>query len=387
MSIKKTKSAMYAGAILAAFAMSGGAFAAGAAGDSFSFETAGTLGTGDYVAITGNGTFESGGEAASRAAGVPIRAAEHAQALQIAGTVAYTNSADSGITSGSSQVDFMFKVEPTDELENPTDSDIHVALAVGETNNAAGTTASIKLWCSTNTAASGTAQGWVTLTDSATVGAWMRATLVLDYSANRCQVSLEGDPMKAEGAVDGSWYMFAGTPAHNFVKSITMVGSTMIDDLVVSHNSLDNYNPYVDESGDPITVDAGTSGVEVPLNYINEYGVTKAQAEADADVSDGAGMTISQKYVAGLDPTSATKFELKTMNMTSATAATVTFPGANAASAYTVSVTTDAAGETPAAGVTVGGISQTGSGEKVNTVNLSNLPAEGTVYIHLKATK
>ena len=40
--------------------------------------------------------------------------------------------------------------------------------------------------------------------------------------------------------------------------------------------------------------------MNVTYDYMNKYGVSKSQVEADQTV--GAGMKVSEKYVAGLDP-------------------------------------------------------------------------------------
>ena len=353
MTIKTCKTAVRASTLLAAIALSGGAFAAGAAGDSYNFET-GTFA--EQAGLAGNGTIVDGAPAAPRV-GYPITEGTHAKVLEIAGTVTYTNSAAAGeVTSGSSQVDFMFKVEPTDELENPEGNDVQIALAVGETN-AVGTTAPIKLWCKTTT--SGDA-GWVVLKESVTTGDWVRATLVLDYSetAKKCKVSLDGDPV-----LNGSseWFYFAGSPAHQFVKSISMVGSTSVDDLKVSYDA--NYQI----PGGSTTVAASGQGSNVTYEYINKYGVTVEQATSATPLNAESGMSVADKFEAGLDPKSATKFALQTMTTTKSSA-TVTFPGANSTSRYSVKVKDSSNNVITSA--TNAAITQTGDGEKVNTATL-----------------
>ena len=143
MTIKTLKTAACAGALMSAVAWSGGAFAAGASGDSYDFET-GTIDS--WTGLSGNGrsaTVTPG----EPAVGYPLTNAEHTAVLEIAGTVTYVNDVTGGApSSNASQVDFMFKVEPTDELEDPSGDDIRVALAVG-TNDVGSTTAPIKLWC------------------------------------------------------------------------------------------------------------------------------------------------------------------------------------------------------------------------------------------------
>ena len=234
----------------------------------------------------------------------------------------------------------MFKVEPTDELENPDGSDIQVALAVGETNATPVETAPIKLWCKTTSDAAN--PGWVTLKQSVGTGTWVRATLVLDYNATpkRCKISLDGDPVlnpEATASEQGSeWFYFAGGAESTFVKSISMVGSTRVDDLKVSYDALASY-----------TVPAATPTIAndsaVTYDYINKYGVTVAEATSSTPLNAESGMTVAQKFEAGLDPKSSTKFALQTMTTTKSEA-TVTFPGTNGTGNYTVKVGTTKGG-------------------------------------------
>ena len=356
MTIKTCKTAVRASTLLAAIALSGGAFAAGVEGDSYTFATEAALGSETYPALNGNGTVVADGYSYTVGAGKPLSGAD-GNVLEIAGTVTYTNSAASMAANTSSQVDFMFKVEPTDELENPDGADIQVALAVGETNATPVETAPIKLWCKTTSDAANA--GWVTLKESVGTGAWVRATLVLDYSdtAKKCKVSLDGDPV-LNGTSE--WFYFAGTPAQQFVKSISMVGSTKIDELKVSYTT--DVASYSLPGGNTTVAGAGA----VTYDYINKYGVTVAQAASSEPLIAESGMTVAQKFEAGLDPKSATKFELQTMTTTKSTA-TVTFPGANPVGSYKVSAKT--AGGTE---VATGTISKSSTdGENVNSAEIA----------------
>ena len=333
MTITTCKAVVRASTLLAAIALSGGVFAAAAAGNSYNFETDGTLGTGDYAELAGNGTVVADSYTAPRV-GAPLTG-DHTKVLEIAGTVTYTNAGDEQPTgSASSQVDFMFKVEPTDELENPEGSDIQVALAVGVTN-ATGTTAPLKLWCKTSTSAEA---GWATIKDSVNVGDWVRATLVLDYSetAKKCKISLDGDPVKNG---DSEWFYFAGAAAQPFVKSISMVGSTHVDDLKVSYDAAGSYAL----PGGDTTIAASGQGSNVTYGYINKYGVTVEEATSATPLNAESGMSVADKFAAGLNPKSSTKFALQTMTTTKSSA-TVTFPGAKGTGNYTVKVGTTKGG-------------------------------------------
>ena len=334
MTIKTCKTAVRASTLLAAIALSGGAFAAAAVGDSYTFNTENEMGTGDLAGLSGNGTVVVDAYDYTARAGKPLSGAD-TKVLSIAGTVTYTNAGDSAGTS--SQVDFMFKVEPTDELENPDGTDIQVALAVGETNATPVNTAPIKLWCKTTSNADDAE--WVTLKQSVGTGTWVRATLVLDYSetAQKCKVSLDGNPVLNVANDNSEWFYFAGTPGQQFVKSISMVGSTEIDELKVSYDA--NYSI----PGGNTTVAGTGQGSNVTYEYINKYGVTVAQATDSSYTCANSGMTVAQKFEAGLNPTTDTKFELQTMTTTKSSA-TVTFPGTNGNGNYTVKVGTTKGG-------------------------------------------
>ena len=363
MLMKTCENAVRASAILAAVALSGGAFAAGAAGDAYTFET-GTFA--DQAGLFGNGTIVQATYAAP-AVGKPLPGTENAKVLEIAGTVTYTNLTSFTNADKASQVDFMFKVESTDELEAPSGDDVQIALAVG-TNDAGAVSAPIKLWC--KSASNGMA-GWQTLGDFAT-GSWVRATIVLDYDApGKCSVSLDGNPV-----LNGTskWFYFANEAVQDYVKSLTMVGSTQIDDLVITNASL---AAYVAPGGDATITPSGTS-VAVTYAYMNKYGVTTNDVARNAKL--GAGMTVAEKFEAGLDPRSETKFEMQSMNVASATSATVTFPGNRGASAYEVEIKNGS-------GTAVGSadISANTEGEGLNTATLT-LPAEAELlYIKVKA--
>ena len=365
MSIKTLETAVRACALTAAVAWSGGAFAAGAAGDFYSFEApaAGTaLADASLSGLTGNGTVKSENYTYSAAIGKPLPGAAHTQVLEIAGTVAYTNLTSFENTANASQVDFMFKVEATDELESITDNTVQTALAVGETN-AVGNTAPIKLWCKV-----AGANTWLTLCNANT-GAWVRASLAIDYSLHRVRVSIDGDPVIASGAVSNAWYALANNGSQSYLKTITMVGSTMIDDLVITNAALAAYTTPGSESA---TVPASSSGVNVPYSYMEEYGVTRAQVMDDEVLNDRSGMKISEKFQAGLDPKSDTKFELKTMQM-SAGSVTVTFPGMNAGNKYSVKAKSSRTGEAILTGATPTKTDSTG--ENVNSATVT-IPAE-----------
>ena len=348
---------MCASAFLAAIAMSGGAFAAGAAGDSYNFES----GTFDSMTgLSGNGSIA---DVTHSATSRPMPAAGDTKVLEIAGTVVYTNATDFVNSANASQVDFLFKVEPTDELEEITDGSVQVALAVG-TNDVGSKTAPIKLWSKET---SGGTAGWQTILASATTGSWIRATLVMDYDAGTCKVSFDNDFAATK--------YLAYNPIYKYVKSITMVGSTQVDELVITNASLAAYNPYKDAEGNDITVSAAGGTVAVTAKYLNDYGIK--ETEVDTVKNETSGMTVAEKFVAGLDPNSATKFELKTMTTTKESV-TVTFPGMHAAGSYSVKVTTK--GGTPVASATSTHTSSEGEGQNSATVSIPSENQDQLLY-------
>ena len=122
---------------------------------------------------------------------------------------------------------------------------------------------------------------------------------------------------------------------------------------------------------------SGTS-TAVTYEYMNKYGVTTNEVAQNATV--GAGMTVADKFTAGLDPRSDTKFDMQTMNVSSTTSATVTFPGNRGAEAYEVEIK-DGTG----AAVGSSSISSNTEGEGSNTATLTLPDNAELLYIKVKA--
>ena len=353
MTIKTYKTAVRASAFLAVLALSGGAFATAGISQSFEESEVGTAAATVDGKFSGNGAVANATLPAATGMGYPI-SGTHEKALEIAGTVTYSEENGALASAGASMVDFMFKVEPTDELEDPTGEGIKVALAVG-TNDVVNETAPIKLWCKTTSSGSA---GWVDLAPAVPTGSWMRATLVLDYANSKCSVALNGSPALNNG---DKWFYFV-TSEGNYVSSITMVGSTLVDDFVVAHNASESSLAPAGANG------AIAGGSRVTYEYINKYGVTVEQAQSSTPLNAESGMSVADKFAAGLNPKSATKFELKTMTMTS-DSVTVTFPGANDTSKYNVVIHDSNGAEVlPQGEITK---TQSGEGEKTNTQTIT----------------
>ena len=368
MTIKTYKTAVRASAFLAVLALSGGAFATAGISESFEEPAVGTAAATVDGKFSGNGVVTNATLPAATGMGYPKEGA-HTKALEIAGTVTYLEENNALESAGASMVDFMFKVEPTDELEDPTGEGIKVALAVG-TNDVVNETAPIKLWCKTT---SGGTAGWVDLASAVPTGSWMRATLVLDYTANKCSVALNGSPALNNG---DKWFYFV-TSEGNYVSSITMVGSTLVDDFVVAHNASESSLAPAGANG----AIAGGSGVT--YDYINKYGVTVDQATSSEPLNAASGMSVADKFAAGLNPKSPTKFEMQSMTMTSATTATIKFPG-NIENGYTVKATSDKAGTTQIKTATVTPGAANEYGETINSAEFTGLSDSGLIYFHVE---
>ena len=241
-----------------------------------------------------------------------------------------------GTTSGNpATVDMMVQiVTPDDALSFPSGTvtnDIQIAVGVD-------TDAKLKIYCKNK---SGTA-GWYALGDTAyTVGSWHRVSFTFDYSNALCQVRVDGDPIltangyfsndtAAYSGKDGSWYTLAKSDS-SALASVEVIGSTAIDDLLVKDG--DSVNAVL-----PALADAtGTTG-GVPNTWIEEQGITRAQATAGTAL-DSSGMTLAGKYAAGYDVADGKKFGVKAMTL-SGTTATVTFDPANVKTGYTYVLST-----------------------------------------------
>ena len=284
---------------------------------------------------TGSGTITASNyTAAVTSIGRPIGAGSNV--LVVEGRV--TRSSVGTTTGQPATVDMMVQiVVPDDALAFPSGTDtsgIQVAVGVD-------TDATLKIYCKNK---SGTA-GWYALGSTAyTVGSWHRVSFTFDYGNALCQVRVDGDPIltangyfsnstTAYSGQDGSWYKLASNSATS-LSSVEVIGSTAIDDLLVKDG--DSVNAVL-----PALADAsGTTG-GVPNTWIEEQGITRAQAEGQA--LDSTGMTVANKYAAGYDVADGKKFGVKTMTLADVNGtptATITFDAANVKSGYTYVLST-----------------------------------------------
>ena len=281
---------------------------------------------------TGSGTITASNyTAAVTSIGRPIGAGSNV--LVVEGRVTRSSV---GTSSGKpATVDMMVQiVVPDDALAFPSGTDTNgIQVAVGVDTNA-----TLKIWCKNKSDAA----GWYSLgTTAYTVGSWHRVSFTFDYGNQLCQVRVDGDPIltangyfsnstDAYSGQDGSWYKLASNSATS-LSSVEVIGSTAIDDLLVKDTDGD-VNSVL-----PTLADAsGTTG-GVPNTWIEEQGITRAQAEGQA--LDSTGMTVANKYAAGYDVADGKKFGVKTMTL-EGTTATITFDAANVKSGYTYVLST-----------------------------------------------
>jgi hypothetical protein len=276
-------------------------------------------------------------------------------------------------------VDMMVQIAlPDDDLAFPSGTettDIQIAVGVE-------TDATLKIWCKNK---DGTV-GWNSLgSTSYTVGSWHRVSFTFDYANQLCQVRVDGDPvitgngiLKAGSTLDGSWYTLATSTTKSALESVQIIGSTSIDDLLVSEAATVNAAlPAMADASTPITV----NGVDVDKTWIEEQGITRDAVANDATAPDGT-MKLSEKYAAGYDVADGKTFGVKSMSM-SGTKATITFDQAAVKSGYTyvLSTSTDNDKWSDATTITIT------SGEAAAGSKTIDLGDAAVKYLKLKVVK
>ncbi len=239
--------------------------------------------------------------------------AGNALALAIEGSV--TNA--SLFTSGTSQVDMMVKVVYPDEALALPSGETDVQIAVGVNTNG-----ELNVYCAPKTG-SGTA-AFVPVSTALTAGDWKRISFNFDYSTGFCEVVLDGLPcVSTYGAlspsttgVAGAWYKLANDAST--LSSMKVVGTTAIDCVYTGTGTTLPFDGTVADSA---------TGADVPRNWLAAQGL--ADPSANAPDYATTGMTVAEKYVAGLDVNDGIKFELKDMQPSSSDADEMvfSFPG------------------------------------------------------------
>ena len=241
----------------------------------------------------------------------------HENVLSVDGYVACTNSTAMG---GSPVVDMLVQVaRPEDALALPTsEAGDPIQIAVGVDTDGA-----LKVY---SDGKSGTA-GWTELKSGLAEGSWVRVSFLFDYVAKRCQVRVDGQPVMTaagyltatttDGTAAGAWYALVDK-TKTTLGNVKVVGSTAIDEIVMSNES-----DYVY----PLLSTLGTEEV-VPHAWFDKKGI----AWNESVQYDNSGLTVKQKWAAGLDPFDGSRLALTSMSMKTENGTdkvTLTFPAMN----------------------------------------------------------
>lgn len=259
--------------------------------------------------------------------------AGNALALAIEGSV--TNA--SLFTSGTSQVDMMVKVVYPDEALALPSGETDVQIAVGVNTNGV-----LNVYCAPKTGSG--AAAFVPVSAALTAGDWKRISFNFDYENKFCEVLIDGLPcVSTYGALSpadttgtaGAWYKLAKTDV-SALSSMKVVGTTAIDCVYTGTGST---LPFDGEVADSAT------GADVPRSWLAEQGLSDPSANAPDSATTG--MTVAQKYIAGLDVNDGIKFELKDMQPSSSNADKMvfSFPGVGTSSNYKIMGCTSVNGE------------------------------------------
>ena len=278
-----------------------------------------------YGSVTNQPNAETAGYTKPTGVGSPINGATDKLYLSVDGYVTCTAATTANRPA---MVDMMIQIaRPEDALAIPsgeTVSDIQIAVGV-ETDG------TLKVYCKDK---SGTAAWYALGTTVYEEGSWHRVSFTFDYANGTCQVRLDGEPLmtangyltSAKAGDNGSWYTLNATGTN--LSSVKVVGSTAIDEVVVKDD--DTVTAAL-----PVLADAAsTTEGGVPYSWIEQQGITRAQAAGDAP--DGSGMTVAAKYKTGL-AVDGTTYAITAMSMAGASGAvkaTLTIPAMTPPSGY-----------------------------------------------------
>ena len=267
---------------------------------------------------TGDGA--TGAEAyTAPSGGLPISTsvASENKVLVVEGSAAYDASSVNGSNSG--LVDMMIKASiPDDALAAPEEANVQVAVAVDSDR-------ALKVYC---TKPDGTA-GWCPLGKTVTADEWVRVSLKFDYTNNRCQVRINGEPKMTEygyqtangtktpsSTTTGSWYKLAKNPNSSAkIAGLSVSGCTAIDEVVLDKDGSHTYLINGTDGANAIIAAGGS----VPLKWYDDNGIAW-----DATKKYG-NYTAAESYERCLSPFSTETFALKEMSTTS-TQVTFTIP-------------------------------------------------------------
>lgn len=226
-------------------------------------------------------------------------------------------------------VDMMVQVAlPDDGLAFPANTTTEtIQIAVGVDTNAVANKGELKVYCKNKR----DVVGWYSLGSVLDKDSWHRVSFTFDYANQLCQIRVDGDPAITENGVlkagsdqNGGWYKLAASTTKTALAEVQIIGSTSIDDMLVSDAATVNeVLPAMADASTPTTVD----GVAIDKTWIEQQGITRAMASGDA--LDNSGMTVAQKYKTGLSVDDGVVFAITDMTM-SGTKARLTVPVATA---------------------------------------------------------
>lgn len=307
------------------------ASAMGAVSDSFESQSAGDAvtaitGWDGYGTVTATNYTAAGDSSVGR----PIIQASSnpGKVLAIEGraTRTATTTANNAAT-----VDMMVQIAlPDDGLAFPANTTTEtIQIAVGVDTNAVANKGELKVYCKNKS----NVVGWYSLGAVLDKDSWHRVSFTFDYANQLCQIRVDGDPaitengvLKAGSAQNGGWYKLATNTEKTALAEVQIIGSTSIDDMLVSEAA-------TVDAALPVLADAAGSTGGVSNSWIEAQGITREQASGNALDYATTGMTVAQKYVAGYDVADGKKFGVKEMTLTNSVA-TVTFDAATVQPGY-----------------------------------------------------
>ena len=211
----------------------------------------------------------------------------------------------SGTTpSGDALVDMMVQTaRPDDELGFPSSENTNnIQIAVAVDSNGC-----FNAYCKNKSGV----VGWYKLSDTVYDQAgWARGSFIFNYTANRCQIRIDGQPISSENGyvqatsaagdtASGAWYTLAKGTASTSVGSMKVIGCTAIDEVLMD----DSTATY------PIADASDSSGV--PYAWYDSYGLSWTPTAT----ADASGMTVAAKYNACLSPFDGQVFEIKAVDV------------------------------------------------------------------------
>lgn len=326
----------------------------------------------------GDGKVTAGASVAP-SVGSPTSAGANAKFLAVDGTVSCSNLV--GSANSYSKADFLLYVDEAGDDPEDVIEGAQIAVAAGEGTNV--NNSCIWVYCKNGSPTSSNA--WFRTDVVVPTQTWARVTLDFDYTAKRCQVSVNGEAansaagyVKSSGdATGGSWYPTIHTISGNSSKlsELTFVGSTKVDDVLISES---------DSAIARFTGGVMVGGVTVPYDYLATYSIKPGDA---GKVVGASGLTVAQKYETGLDPTDDSKFIATSMTLAaSGETATVTIPCVDKSGiAYKV-IFKDAAGNQIGSDVTPKEVGNVANGLVPLTFDMPNT-TEKVLQIQVTATK